>query len=102
MATPAVRGLFEAHLPVASLPASLAFYREVVGLELAIPAEEISARVAALAQPEPKYTRGYGRLFLEHVLQADEGCDFDFLRRRPGEPLEPDPLGLVGGPIGGW
>jgi dihydroxyacid dehydratase/phosphogluconate dehydratase len=71
-------------------------------LELAIPAEEIGARLAALPLAEPKYTRGYGRLFLDHVLQADEGCDFDFLRRRPGEPLEPDPLGLVGGPIGGW
>jgi lactoylglutathione lyase len=35
VATPAVRGLFEAHLPVARLPESLAFYREVVGLETA-------------------------------------------------------------------
>jgi len=71
-------------------------------LELAIPAEEIAERLAALPPPEPKYTRGYGRLFLDHVLQADAGCDFDFLRRRPGERIEPDPLGLVGGPIGGW
>jgi dihydroxy-acid dehydratase len=71
-------------------------------LELAIPADELGARLAALPDPEPKYTRGYGRLFLDHVLQADQGCDFDFLRRRPGEPLETDPLGLVGGPIGGW
>ena len=29
--------------------------------------------------PPPHYTRGYGRLFLEHVTQADQGCDFDFL-----------------------
>jgi dihydroxy-acid dehydratase len=71
-------------------------------LELAIPAEEIASRVAALPDPEPKYTRGYGKLFLDHVLQADTGCDFDFLRGRLGEPAEPDPLGLVGGPIGGW
>ena len=28
----------------------------------------------------PHFTRGYGRLFLDHVLQAHEGCDFDFLR----------------------
>src|SRR5919201_4148061 len=70
-------------------------------LDLAIPAEEIASRLAALPDPEPKYTRGYGRLFLDHVLQADTGCDFDFLRRRLGEPAEPDPLGLVGGPIGG-
>jgi dihydroxy-acid dehydratase len=71
-------------------------------LDLAIPAEEIARRLAELPDPQPKYTRGYGRLFLDHVLQADTGCDFDFLRKRPGEPVEPDPLGLVGGPIGGW
>jgi dihydroxyacid dehydratase/phosphogluconate dehydratase len=71
-------------------------------LELAIPAAEIAERLAALPPAEPKYTRGYGRLFLDHVLQADTGCDFDFLRSRAGEPAEPDPLGLVGGPIGGW
>jgi dihydroxyacid dehydratase/phosphogluconate dehydratase len=36
---------------------------------------------AALSgSPAPHYTRGYGRLFLDHVLQAHEGCDFDFLR----------------------
>lgn len=29
--------------------------------------------------PKQIYSRGYGRLFLEHVTQADEGCDFDFL-----------------------
>jgi lactoylglutathione lyase len=44
VATPAVRGLFEAHLPVANLPVSLAFYREVVGLELA---HEVPERGAA-------------------------------------------------------
>ena len=59
-------------------------------------------RLAVLPAPVPKYSRGYGRLYLEHVTQADQGCDFDFLRRRDGEPLERDPLGLVGGPIGGW
>jgi len=35
----------------------------------------------AVGEPRPPhYTRGYGRLFLDHVLQAHEGCDFDFLR----------------------
>jgi lactoylglutathione lyase len=33
--TPAVRGLFEAHLPVADIPRAVAFYRDIVGLELA-------------------------------------------------------------------
>ncbi len=30
--------------------------------------------------PAPAFTRGYGKLFLDHVLQAPQGCDFDFLR----------------------
>ena len=59
-------------------------------------------RMDGLAPPTPKYQRGYGRLYLDHVLQADTGCDFDFLRSREGEPPETDPQGLVGGPIGGW
>ena len=44
MATPAVRGLFEAHLTVADIAASRAFYRDVVGLE---PAYEVPERGAA-------------------------------------------------------
>lgn len=36
-------------------------------------------RAAWTARP-PKFERGYGRLFLDHVRQANEGCDFDFLR----------------------
>ena len=35
---------------------------------------------AAWTARAPHYERGYGRLFLDHVLQANEGCDFDFLR----------------------
>ena len=54
------------------------------------------------APPVPRYARGYGRLYIEHVMQADGGCDFDFLRARPGEAAESEPLGLVGGSIGGW
>jgi L-arabonate dehydrase len=49
--------------------------------------EELKRRRAAFVQPAPKYDRGYGRLFLEHVTQANLGCDFDFLRaldRGPG------------------
>ena len=42
--TPAVRGLFEAHLPVADIPRAVAFYRDIVGLELAY---EVSDRGAA-------------------------------------------------------
>jgi len=39
---------------------------------------------------EPKFERGYGALYSEHITQADQGCDFDFLAR-PGRNPEPDP-----------
>lgn len=50
----------------------------------------------------PKYRRGYGSLYLKHVLQADEGCDFDFLRNRPDDAADDIPFGLLEGWIGGW
>lgn len=50
-------------------------------LHLDVPAETIAARLNDWRPPEPLFRRGYGRLFLEHVLQSDEGCDFDFLRK---------------------
>ena len=48
-------------------------------LDLALPEQEIERRLSRFAAPPPHYTRGYGRLFLEHVTQAHLGCDFDFL-----------------------
>ena len=51
-------------------------------LNLAVPDEELARRRARWTPPEPHYARGYGRLFLDHVTQAHEGCDFDFLRHR--------------------
>ena len=56
-------------------------------LDLLVPADEIARRLTEWQPPAPAYTRGYGRLFLEHVLQADEGCDFDFLQA-DGEPAD--------------
>ena len=44
-----------------------------------------SANLAAFVPPPYPYRRGYGRLFLEHVLQAPQGCDFDFLTGDPAE-----------------
>ncbi len=49
-------------------------------LTLRVPDEELARRRARWKPRPPHYTRGYGRLFLDHVLQAHEGCDFDFLR----------------------
>ncbi|HJT89383.1 MAG TPA: IlvD/Edd family dehydratase [Bryobacteraceae bacterium] len=48
-------------------------------LELAVPAEEIAERLGRFTPPPRHYERGYGRLFLDHVTQANLGCDFDFL-----------------------
>ena len=51
-------------------------------LTLRVADDELARRRAAWTPRPPQYARGYGRLFLDHVLQADEGCDFDFLRGR--------------------
>jgi dihydroxy-acid dehydratase len=48
-------------------------------LHLHVPDEELSRRRTAWVAPAPRYERGYGRMFQEHIGQADEGCDFDFL-----------------------
>jgi len=40
---------------------------------------EMARRRAAWKTPPPKYPRGYGAMFSQHIGQADEGCDFDFL-----------------------
>ena len=50
-------------------------------LELRVPAGEIEQRLSLFRPAPPHYTRGYGRLFLEHVTQANLGCDFDFLTK---------------------
>jgi L-arabonate dehydrase len=51
-------------------------------LELRVPEAEIKKRLEEWRPREPHYTRGYGKMYLDHILQAHEGCDFDFLRGR--------------------
>jgi len=70
-------------------------------LDLDVSAEELTRRRGAWRQPPRAYDRGYGALYLDHVLQADQGCDFDFLRGRSERPDE-EPLGVLRGWIGGW
>jgi dihydroxy-acid dehydratase len=48
-------------------------------LNLKVPEDELARRKSAWRRPERKYERGYGAIFAQHVRQADEGCDFDFL-----------------------
>ena len=75
---------------------------EAQRLDVDVPASELAGRMDEVPPAEPKYRRGYGQLFLEHVLQANDGCDFDFLRWRPGEEAQREPYGLLSGWIGGW
>ncbi len=49
-------------------------------LHLHLSDEEIAARLSTWKPAPPHYTRGYGKLFLNHVTQAHLGCDFDFLQ----------------------
>jgi dihydroxy-acid dehydratase len=76
----------------------LAFVKTGDEIEIDVPArkihlhvsdEEMAKRRAAWKEPAPKYPRGYGAMFSEHIGQADDGCDFDFLAA-PGKVPEPE------------
>jgi dihydroxy-acid dehydratase len=59
-------------------------------LSFNISEREVASRQASWTPPQPRYGRGYGALYTEHITQANEGCDFGFLARRGAYP-EPDP-----------
>lgn len=53
--------------------------------------EELEKRRAGWQAPAKRFERGYGWMFSEHITQANEGCDFDFLKSSFGETAgEPD------------
>ena len=58
-------------------------------IHLHVSDDEIGRRRAAWTPPQPHYERGYGAMFAQHISQADEGCDFDFLQAGPPIP-EPE------------
>jgi dihydroxy-acid dehydratase len=51
-------------------------------IELMVDATELSRRRAAWRAPATPPTRGYAKLYMSTVLQAEHGCDFDFLRKQ--------------------
>ncbi|MBX3604048.1 MAG: dihydroxy-acid dehydratase [Piscinibacter sp.] len=60
-------------------------------IHLEVSDAELAQRRAAWTPPPPRYQRGYGWMFSRHILQADQGCDFDFLETSFGAPVpEPD------------
>ena len=95
--------------PEAAAGGPLAAVRDGDAIVLDIDARTARSRVARprssaaspSAPPAPRYTRGLRRALRRHVLQADEGCDFDFLaaRRRRSTGC---PTGIFEGWIGGW
>ena len=60
-------------------------------IDMDVPEAELARRRAAWRAPEPRFGRGYGWMFTEHIQQANEGCDFDFLRTEFGAPV-PEPV----------
>jgi dihydroxy-acid dehydratase len=60
-------------------------------LTLLVADEELARRRTRWLPPRPTFARGYGRLYVEHVLQAPQGVDFDFLQGN-------DPVGVVAQP----
>jgi len=53
-------------------------------LRLDVPEEELAHRRSTWQPPALQFERGYRQLYQQHVLQAPQGCDFDFLRLAPG------------------
>ena len=49
-------------------------------IHLHVSDEELKHRRAAWTPPPPRFARGYGAMYSQHIGQADEGCDFDFLQ----------------------
>jgi dihydroxy-acid dehydratase len=48
-------------------------------IDLKVSKEEMAKRRAAWKAPKPHYERGFGAMYLKHITQANEGCDFDFM-----------------------
>ena len=56
-------------------------------IHLEVSDEELARRRAEWKAPAPHFERGYGWMFTRHILQADQGCDFDFLETQFGAPV---------------
>jgi len=78
--------------PLALVQAGDLITLDVAARELSLNISErtMAQRREQWQAPAPKFERGYGALFSEHITQANEGCDFGFLARHGRNP-EPDP-----------
>ncbi len=85
--------------PESAIGGPLALLRDGDEITLDIPGRSISANLSeeeweerrrSWQEPAPHYARGFGKLYLDHVTQAEEGCDFDFLHGAPATVAEPE------------
>jgi dihydroxy-acid dehydratase len=60
-------------------------------INMTVSEDELARRRAAWVKPAARFERGYGWAFTQHIQQANEGCDFDFLRSDFGAPV-PEPV----------
>jgi dihydroxy-acid dehydratase len=58
-------------------------------LDMVVDDAELARRRAAWTPPPLEPARGYARLYRQHVTQANEGCDFDFLQGSAPTPEPP-------------
>lgn len=58
-------------------------------LQLEVSDAELESRRSKWVAPDPKFSRGYGKLYLDETTQAHEGCDFRFLHADGSQ--DPDP-----------
>jgi dihydroxy-acid dehydratase len=56
-------------------------------LELLVEQEEIDKRQESWIPTPSRYTRGYAKMYYDHVLQADQGADLDFLVGKDTKPI---------------
>jgi dihydroxyacid dehydratase/phosphogluconate dehydratase len=60
-------------------------------IHLEVSEAELASRKAAWTPPTKRFERGYGHMFTQHIMQADQGCDFDYLETSFGAPV-PEPV----------
>jgi dihydroxy-acid dehydratase len=86
--------------PESYIGGPLALVRDGDLIELDVPArklnvlisdEEMARRKSAWQAPPQKFDRGFGKMYSAHILQANEGCDFDFLETKSNTVASSDP-----------
>jgi L-arabonate dehydrase len=83
--------LHTAHEAAAGAPLALVNSGDQITLDVAgrklhlhVSDEELAKRCVAWTAPKPALDSGHWKLYIDHVLQADEGADLDFLRGKRG------------------